>query len=354
MPEGPDDSEGGVIAPTNFPGLWHSVGVWQRQTPLWSRPSVRESLLLIGWIAVGVVGFAIALSASRRVADRATAVVERTNVSPFFVGVVLLAVGTDIPEIVNSLITSASGHGDLNVGDSVGSALTQVTLVLGLLPFLAGRVKTEGRAVQAIGSLTVVALLIGVLMVVDGRLGRVESAALILGWLVAMYLTRHVGRIPDRTDEAKAGGPILRHIVVALVFLVIVGGGAALAVLAMIRTAGLLAVPEYVISFFGASLGTSLPELMVDVTAIRRGAVGLAIGDAFGSSLVDATVSLGIGPLFFPIVVDASRAVPGGLYAAVAVALVTLLLGWRTIHDRRSGVAALLLYAAAYFVVLQV
>ncbi len=311
-------------------------------------------MTLIGWILLGIVGFAIALRASRHVADRATSVVERTNASPFFVGVVLLAIGTDIPEIVNSLITSAAGHGDLNVGDSVGSALTQVTLVLGLLPFLAGRVRTDSQAVHAIGGLTVAALVLGVVFVVDGALGRVESAILIGGWVVAMWATRHVGRIPDRAERTRSDGPILRHVMAALFFLAIVGAGAALAVLAMIRIAELLAVPEYVISFFGASLGTSLPELIVDVTAIRRGAVGLAIGDAFGSSLVDATLSLGIGPLLFPITVDASRAVPGGLYAAVAVALATMLLGWRAVHDRRSGAAVLLLYAAAYVVVLQV
>ena len=119
------------------------------------------SLELMMWLGVGVVGFAIALLASRRVAHHATVVVERTSLSPFFVGMVLLAIGTDIPEIVNSIVTSAAGHGDLNVGDSVGSALTQVTLVLGLLPFLTRRIETDSRAVQAIGGLTVGALVLG-------------------------------------------------------------------------------------------------------------------------------------------------------------------------------------------------
>ncbi len=310
------------------------------------------AIALIGWIALGVLGFAVAISASHRVADRATAVVEASNVSPFFVGAVLLAIGTDIPEIVNSLITSAAGHGDLNVGDSVGSALTQVTLVLGLLPFLAGTVRTDGRAVLAVGSLTVAALLLGVVLVVDGRLGRFEATLLLIGWLVAVYVTRNTSRIPHFSEDGPRSGPKARNIASALFYLLIVGAGAALAVLAMIRTAEILAAPEYVISFFGASLGTSLPELIVVVTAIRAGAVGLAIGDVFGSSLLDATVSLGIGPLLFPITVDASRAVPGGLYTAAAVALATMIVGGRAVHDRWTGAAVLVLYVAAYVVLL--
>ncbi len=125
-----------------------------------------------------------------------------------------------------------------------------------------------------------------------------------------------------------------------------------LAVRAMIEIAVLLEVPEYYVAFFGASLGTSLPELIVDVTAIRRGAVGLAIGDAFGSSLVDATLSIGIGPLLFPIVVDSGLAVRGGLFAAVAIALVTLLVGFRAVLDRWAGAALIGLYFLAYFVLL--
>ena len=69
-------------------------------------------------------------------------------------------------------------------------------------------------------------------------------------------------------------------------------------------------VPEYLMAFLLASLGTSLPELMVDVTAVRRRQYDLAVGDALGSSFVDSTLSLGIGPLIAPIAVTSSIAVP--------------------------------------------
>jgi cation:H+ antiporter len=57
---------------------------------------------------------------------------------------------------------------------------------------------------------------------------------------------------------------------------------------------------EYLIALFATSRKTSRPELVVDVTAVRRGARDMAIGDIVGSSLVDATLSVGIGPALFP------------------------------------------------------
>lgn len=311
------------------------------------------NLALIGWVGLAILGFLIALGASRRVANHATELVATSNVSPFVVGLVLLAVGTDIPEIVNSFITSAAGHGDLNVGDSIGSTVTQLTLVLGIIAFVASPIAIDSRAVQAVGSLCVTALFIGVLLMGDGTISRIDAIILVGGWVLATALTRNLAPEPREHPRVERVRRRLFHIGAALFFLTVVAAGAGAAVRAMIGIAEALEVPEYAISFFGASIGTSLPELIVDVTAIRRGAAGLALGDVFGSSLVDATLSVGIGPLFFPILVDASAAVRGSLFAAVAVALVTMLLAFARTHNRMTGAVLIAIYAASYVVVLR-
>lgn len=62
----------------------------------------------------------------------------KMNISPLLIGLVMVSVGTDLPEIANSIVSCLAGHGDINVGDSMGSVLAQTTLVLGLIPFLVG------------------------------------------------------------------------------------------------------------------------------------------------------------------------------------------------------------------------
>ena len=125
-----------------------------------------------------------------------------------------------------------------------------------------------------------------------------------------------------------------------------------LAIEALLRIAELVEVPVYIIGFLGVSLGTSLPELLVDVTALRQGRRDLAVGDVFGSSLVDATLSIGIGPLVAPVAVSADLALTGGVGALGAAGVVTLLLGTLRRHNRITGTGLLLLYAALYMILL--
>jgi cation:H+ antiporter len=106
-------------------------------------------------------------------------------------------------------------------------------------------------------------------------------------------------------------------------------------------------VPEYILSFFGASVGTSLPELTVEFTALRRGHREIAMGDVLGS-LVDASLSVAVGPLLFPTLVTAGLAIRGTMIAALTMLLVGLLLGYRGQHDRVTGVALLMTYLGAY------
>ena len=91
-------------------------------------------------IAAVVIGFPIAVLASRRVVRHASALAAGSRIPSFVIGVSLLAIGTDLPEIANSIIASLADQGDVNVGDSLGSTATQMTLVLGLLPFLGGAI----------------------------------------------------------------------------------------------------------------------------------------------------------------------------------------------------------------------
>lgn len=306
------------------------------------------------WAAVAVAGVYVAVVASRHTVDHAVALATSLGISPFVIGITIMAIGTDLPEIANSIIASYSGHGDLNVGDSIGSAATQLTLGLGLLPWLAGSFVAGRDRVRVMGVLTVAALALGALLVADGRLGRADAAALVLLWLVATVIVWRVDPGGQQPELPLAVGRRLRHAALTLLFLGLVGAGATAAVTGLVNIAEELSVPLYLVSFFGASVGTSLPEIVVTGTAMRRGQGDLAIGDIFGASLADSTLSVGIGPLLAPTTVTAALAVRGGLAAAVVIAAVTLLLSLRSRHTRVTGTALLALYVAFYPLMLSV
>jgi cation:H+ antiporter len=308
---------------------------------------VIQIALLLGGLALALVASDVAVAYTRSLAHALGA-------PSFVVGVVLVALGTDLPEIANSIAAHLQGEGDVNVGDSVGSTLTQNTLVLGLFPLVVASIAISRRQVGLVTGLTVVGLLLTAWFVSDGELGRSDGIVLVVAWVVAIVLVARypgIGYLTDEPPTVRIDGH-LRRVLVVLGTLLMVGVGATVAVRALIDLAESLGVPAFALAFFGASLGTSAPEIVVDLTALARGAPGIALGDALGSSLVDATLSIGIGPLVEPAPVTARIAVIATLYTAAAVAVVSALLLLRRRHDRVSAPVLIGLYALSYLVLI--
>ena len=302
--------------------------------------------MIVVWVALAATGLALAVFSSARAVDHAARAASGLGIPAFVVGMTLLAVGTDLPEIANSIAASLAGHGDINVGDSIGSSLAQATLVIGLLAFATHGMRVPRINVLLLGSFSAGAVLLGVALMLDGHLDRVDGAILLFTWVLATVVTGERATpetqpelpLPDRRPLAHAG--------IALLLLGVVGVGATVAVQALVRAAALLALPEYLISFLGLALGTSLPELTVATTAVRRGQVELALGDALGATLADASLSIGSGPLVAPTAVTTVLVVQGGLLSAVGILFATLLLGVAGRHNRVTGVLLVGVYAA--------
>lgn len=297
-------------------------------------------------------GFLVAVLASRYSVEHLTKFAAGTRIPPFIIGITLVSIGTDLPEIANSIVASVTGHGDVNVGDSIGSAVVQSTLILGLLPLIAGAFPIARGRVTRIGAATAGALLLGAALMADGHLSRLDAVLLIGAWILGTAvvwrdLPADAQPLVKTRDERN-----LTHLWPAIVGLMLVGLGATTAVQAVTQLAEVLEVPEYLIAFLVASLGTSLPELVVDVTAVRRGQWDLAMGDALGSSFVDSTLSLAAGPLIVPIVVSSTIAVIGSIIAAVAMVLVVLILSVKKQHDWLSGVALIAVFLLVYALLL--
>ena len=306
------------------------------------------------WVGAIAIGLTVAVLGSKSAVAHATKLVAGTRLPPFFVGMTLLALGTDLPEIANSIVASYTDNGDVNVGDSVGSAITQLTLVLGVLPFTGFAVmlgKPGSRLAngqQATAWLTAAGL-VGVAVVVsDDHLGRLDALLLITVWVAGSKLVYGVTRTDPELSLAEPVSNRTGIVLRLLIAVVAIGAGATLAVSGVIELAEEWGIPTFIVAFFGASIGTSLPEGIVAYTALRRGESALAVGDVLGSSFADATLSISVGPLLFPTVVAGNLGVTAALVTAGAASVVALLLGRGEELDRRGGAILLIVYAASW------
>jgi cation:H+ antiporter len=300
-----------------------------------------------------VGGLTVALLASSRAVDYTRALAAALGAPSFVVGVALVSIGTDLPELANAVAAHLKDEGDVNVGTAVGSALVQYTFVVGLFPLIIAIIPIARRQVVPVSVLTVAGLGLATLTVADGRLTRPEGLGLVLAWAAFLLIIVRMtpGLVHDEPPKVRFQNRF-GQVGIVLFTLALVGLGATIAVEALVGLAEEFGVPEYLLGFFGASIGTSAPELVVDLTALMRGAPGIAFGDAFGSSLVDATLTIGVGGLVKPADISTGLAVTGAVYSMVAVGVVGAMLAIRRRHDRVSGGVFVGLYFAAYAVLI--
>ena len=110
------------------------------------------------------------------------------GVSPLIIGVTLVSIGTDISEIFNSIISCSLGHGDIDVGDSVGSDLTQLTLVFGLLPLICGAFHVNRKDIIILGSCEVLSLLLIFTIVEKGYITRLNALFMVFSLVIYFWL----------------------------------------------------------------------------------------------------------------------------------------------------------------------
>jgi cation:H+ antiporter len=272
------------------------------------------------------------------------------------ISLVLVSLGTDLPEIIYSIVGASSGHADIVTGDALGSVLTQITLVLGLLPFIGRSLKVKRKEVAVMGGTLILSLLLVSSIFENGYISRLNALFLVGSWPIYMLLTHFT--IPRRKIEKaveldRPGSTKLHYVLVSVFGYAGVAIGAYAVLQSILGLSEFFSIPEFFLSFFLASFGTSLPELAVNITAIRARQYEIAIGDTIGSCIIDASVSVGIGFLFYPQAISGGVANLTTIFTIFASLLVISLLGLREKVDKRSGIIFILVYLFS-FILLQV
>ena len=314
------------------------------------------SVLLIGlWlafdstrgIALLILGVTLLAFSAEKAVRHSVSIASALGMSPLMIGLIIVSLGTDFPEITNSIISSSFGHGDINVGDSFGSVLAQMTLVLGLLALVGGAFKVRREEITVMGACEILALIAAVSMVEKGYISWINAVFLVASWPLLMLITKNIMKKPAATPHT--GQRPSFHLMLAILGFIGVAVGSYIVITSVIALSAVLHVSEYFISFFVVAIGTSLPELVVDLTAVRKKQYEIAIGDAIGSSIIDAGFSIGIGPLIFgKITVSARLAETTGLYALLCSIVVISILALRQKLDAKAGVLFIVLYFLAY------
>ncbi|MDX1687423.1 MAG: hypothetical protein R3248_05510 [Candidatus Promineifilaceae bacterium] len=253
---------------------------------------------------------AVVVYAALKLAEYGDVIAVRTQLGGLFVGTILLAGATSLPELITSISSFRLGAPDLAAGSFFGSNLVNM-LLLALVdlanyqvPLLRSQAITQTLTAALAAALMTVATIF-ILADVDFVIGwvSVESVILIGLYFGGVWLVQQEGKMAAGTAAAAvtpaAGFPSLRRGVV--------GFAAAAAVLVLVVPAMVQAASEIALltglgaGFVGTallSIVTSLPELLAAWAAVRLGAPEMAVGNLFGSSVFNM-LSLGLADFFY-------------------------------------------------------
>jgi cation:H+ antiporter len=250
---------------------------------------------MIVQILRGVVGLVLLAWAADHLVLGSSRLGRQLRVSPVVIGVVVIGIGTSMPEFLVSGLAAARGETGLAVGNLVGSNILNLSFLLGLAAVIAP-VPVAASVIRREVPLAVAGVLLFGVLAVAG-LGVPSAVVLAVACAAALWLLIRWGRaartaVPDEVRELVGDLPPAGRWWVeslrALLGLAGVLAGAQMLVVGASEGAAALGVSPAVIGSTLVAIGTSLPELVTTVQAQRRGEPDLVVGNLFGSNLFNS------------------------------------------------------------------
>ncbi len=229
------------------------------------------------------------------------------NISHFVIGATLVAFGTSLPEMAASMMAASHDKIDMAVANVIGSVVFNITLVLGTIFFIAKSINPERDLFRLDSAWVIVPLIIFLVMIQDGIIGRVDAVIflfIMVSYLFFLFTSSKEnleGEIDDSLSKKFNWSKSIFLLAVGFTFTL---GGANFVVESGTNIAHQLGVSEWIIGLFLISLGTSLPELVVSLVAIKKGNADMSIGNIIGSNVANFSMVLGGSALIKPLSVN--------------------------------------------------
>ena len=259
----------------------------------------------VGILVATVAGLWIG---ARLLVDSAVRLARRLGLSELTIGLTIVAAGTSTPELVVTADAALAGLGAIAVGNVVGSNIYNLAFILGVVSLIR-IIPIERSLVHRDGVVLIASTLVGAAVMFDLTVSRAEGSVLVV-LLVAYttYLLRtgvnpsdaapETTGIPTQLTERVAfRGRDAVLLVVGLVVVLISGDLMVGAASTLARTAG---ISDSVIGGTIVAAGTSTPEFAVSLVAMRRGRLGVSVGNIVGSNVFNMLGILGVAATIRP------------------------------------------------------
>jgi cation:H+ antiporter len=299
-------------------------------------------------IGLGCVGWGTKIAL-----DHAVVIAQQYKISDFFIGVVILAVGSNLPEIiisVNAAVRNLGGQdtGNLIVGNAIGSCLGQFGLVMGIAGMMA-HLTMPRRDLLRHGAVLLSSILLLLGVGFDGRISRIEGGVLVASFVIYLIFLFGEEKLMEKVRDSQPR-PMARTWLLLVAGLALVVASSEVIVSSAMALATLWGVDQSFVAIVIIGVGTSLPELTISIGALMRARGAMSVGNLVGSTILDVLLPIGLAAVIAPL--GFARSLIGfDLMVLVALSTLVLLFFLRERGLRRHEATALLSFYSVYILI---
>lgn len=285
--------------------------------------------MLIFWILIFILSLALLVKSADWLVESSEKIAISLKISPFIIGVTIVAVGTSFPELASSIIAVLKGAGEIVTANVIGANITNILLVVGLSAVFARTLIVKRSLIDLDAPLLATTTVLFIFIMWDRKIVFGEGILLLLAFAIYLLYTIFQRReeiitselvevlprgakiqiLPSQAERrrkeikerpSKLNFKVFLFLILGMAGLVV---GANYAIESIVNISELLKISTALIAITAMSLGTTLPELSVSVRAALKKKYEIALGNIFGSNVFNLLVVVGIPALIKPLAI---------------------------------------------------
>jgi cation:H+ antiporter len=273
----------------------------------------------------------------------------KLGISLYIVSATLIAFGTSLPEMAASVFVSLEHHSELAVANVIGSTIFNVAFVLGIVFLLSKDIKLKKDIFKEEGIWIIIPVIFFILLSFDGVIDLFDGIIFLTIMVAFLYniikkdnLDEYAESEVDENDLKEFSW--IKTILILIVGFIFVIKGADYTIQSSSNIAKSLGVSEWVIGIFLVAFGTSLPELLVGITASIQRKSSMLIGTIIGSNIANFSMVLGLSAIVNPLKFSLENT-SYDIMLAIASIIIFLFITISKMYNKAAGIMLLSIIA---------
>ena len=262
-----------------------------------------------------LIGFALLIKGADIFVDGASSIAKKFNVSPMLIGLTIVAMGTSAPEAAVSVSSSLAGQNDMSIANVLGSNFFNILIVLGVSSIIA-KLPVEKETIKKDTPFLIFISVLLLVLSLNFNLSRLDGAIFLV--LFVLFLINMIkSNINSKDIESSSGETAIaieatdtksinmpKTLILCLIGIVGIVFGGDLVVDSATNIAKSFGMSANLVGLTIVAMGTSLPEFVTSVIAVKKGETEIAIGNVIGSNIFNILLVLGLAALIHPMAVS--------------------------------------------------